>query len=118
MCARSDTKRTCAAIVFRQCAGVLAQLIAPSAAIGSAIASSVGSFWLMFAGFLVPRPTMPPWWRWLFYTSPLAWAIEAQFVSQLGDKVRAAAAAAAAAAADHVKWAYSLRKVCAVWVRG
>ena len=71
-----------------QCAGVLAQLVAPNAAVGSALSSSIGSFWLVFSGFLIARPTMPPWWIWLFYASPTAWTIEAMFVSQLGDKVR------------------------------
>ena len=79
-------KHTCT--LWRAYAGMFVMLVAPGPAIGGALASTIGSFWFLFAGFLIPRPTMPPWWQWLFYTSPMSWAVEACFVSQLGDKVR------------------------------
>jgi ABC-2 type transporter len=69
-------------------AGMLVALLVANQPAASALSTSIGSFWFVFAGFFLPRPTMPPWWVWLFYTSPVAWAVEAVYVSQLGDKAR------------------------------
>lgn len=43
----------------------------------------------MFAGFMIPRPVMPDWWKWFSYLCPPAWTLYAVIASQLGDKVSA-----------------------------
>lgn len=45
--------------------------------------------WFMFAGFMIPRPVMPDWWKWFSYLCPPAWTLYAVIASQLGDKVSA-----------------------------
>ncbi|KAF3339145.1 pleiotropic drug resistance protein 3-like protein [Carex littledalei] len=39
----------------------------------------------LFSGFVVPRPQIPGWWIWMYYTCPLAWTLNALFTSQYGD---------------------------------
>jgi hypothetical protein len=43
--------------------------------------------WFAFAGFLITRPNIPPWWKWFSYLCPPAWNIYAIVVDQLADKV-------------------------------
>lgn len=34
-------------------------------------------FFLLFSGFLLAKNKVPDWWIWVFYISPLQWAITA-----------------------------------------
>jgi ABC-type multidrug transport system permease subunit len=34
-------------------------------------------FFLLFSGFLIVKTKVPDWWIWVYYISPLQWAITA-----------------------------------------
>ncbi|XP_021846147.1 ABC transporter G family member 39 isoform X2 [Spinacia oleracea] len=44
------------------------------------------SLWNLFAGFLIPRPQIPIWWRWYYWASPVSWTLYGLVTSQVGDK--------------------------------
>ncbi|CAO2839377.1 unnamed protein product [Amaranthus hypochondriacus] len=44
------------------------------------------SLWNLFAGFMIPRPQLPIWWRWYFWASPVSWTLYGLVTSQVGDK--------------------------------
>ncbi|KAJ8541398.1 hypothetical protein K7X08_002214 [Anisodus acutangulus] len=37
------------------------------------------------SGFLVPLPSIPGWWLWFYYISPVAWTLRGIISSQLDD---------------------------------
>ncbi|KZF18984.1 ATP-binding cassette transporter ABC1 [Xylona heveae TC161] len=37
----------------------------------------------MYTGFTIPRPYMPPWFEWIYYLNPVAYAFEAVLVNEL-----------------------------------
>jgi len=41
------------------------------------------TIWNLFCGFLVPRVSIPTAWIWLYWLSPIRYALEALSVSQL-----------------------------------
>ncbi|KMT06316.1 hypothetical protein BVRB_7g159990 [Beta vulgaris subsp. vulgaris] len=43
------------------------------------------SLWNLFAGFLIPRPQIPIWWRWYYWASPVSWTLYGLVTSQVGD---------------------------------
>ncbi|KAL2933657.1 ABC transporter G family member 39 [Bienertia sinuspersici] len=43
------------------------------------------SLWNLFAGFLIPRPQIPIWWRWYYWASPISWTLYGLVTSQVGD---------------------------------
>ncbi|KAH9623955.1 hypothetical protein KSS87_012299 [Heliosperma pusillum] len=44
------------------------------------------TLWSLFAGFVLPRPLIPVWWRWYYWASPVAWTMYGLVTSQVGDK--------------------------------
>jgi hypothetical protein len=73
----------------RVCGAAAQVCVTPNVEMGVTIGAMSIGFWFIFSGFLIPRPDMPPWWRWVFYVCPPAWNIYAIVADQLGDKVRA-----------------------------
>ena len=71
------------------------------------------SFFNLFAGFLIPVPAMPWWWRWNAYLDPVQWTLYGLVASQLGDVhdgcVRAAPDAPCASPPAHFLRARPLR---------
>ncbi|XP_024402862.1 ABC transporter G family member 31 isoform X2 [Physcomitrium patens] len=53
--------------------------------LAAVVSSAFYSIWNLFSGFLIPRPSMPVWWSWYYYLSPVAWTLYGLIVSQLGD---------------------------------
>ncbi|KAK9806328.1 hypothetical protein WJX72_010375 [[Myrmecia] bisecta] len=43
--------------------------------------------WNLFAGFILPKPMMPPWAAWYTYICPTSWTLYGVTSSQLGDVV-------------------------------
>jgi hypothetical protein len=41
------------------------------------------AFFILFAGFLIPPPTIPDWWVWLYYISPFHYALEGLLINEL-----------------------------------
>ena len=62
--------------------------VTPNLQMGVTFGATTLGMWFCFAGFLIQRPFMPPWWKWFSYLCPPAWSIYAIVVDQLGDKVR------------------------------
>src|SRR5438067_1981222 len=38
---------------------------------------------VVYTGYTIPRPLMHPWFKWLFWINPVAYAFEALFVNEL-----------------------------------
>ena len=66
-------------------AAALVQLT-PAVFVASLCLSVATSLFSLLAGFMLPRPAMPPWWRWAFYANPISYAIAAVAGSQYGDR--------------------------------
>ncbi|CAN0394432.1 unnamed protein product, partial [Laminaria digitata] len=37
---------------------------------------------VLFCGYLIPADNVPPWWIWLFWINPLAWAFRAAVLNE------------------------------------
>ncbi|GJY80400.1 pleiotropic drug resistance protein 1-like protein [Tanacetum coccineum] len=59
--------------------------VTPNATIAAIIAASFYGVFNLFSGFIIPRPSMPIWWRWYYWGNPLAWTIYGMVVAQYGD---------------------------------
>nr|GEU43666.1 pleiotropic drug resistance protein 1-like [Tanacetum cinerariifolium] len=65
--------------------GMMAVAITPNASIAAIIAASFYGIFNLFSGFIIPRPSIPVWWRWYYWGNPMAWTIYGMVVSQFGD---------------------------------
>jgi ABC-type multidrug transport system permease subunit len=63
--------------------------VTPNLTMGISFGVTVLGAWFIFAGLIIPRPSMPDWWRWLYYLMPPSWSVYAVVADQLGDKARA-----------------------------
>jgi hypothetical protein len=48
----------------------MAVAVSPSVQLAAVISSGFYSIWFLFAGFLIPPPRMPVWWKWYSYLDP------------------------------------------------
>ncbi|KAF5793227.1 putative ABC-2 type transporter [Helianthus annuus] len=53
--------------------------------IAAIIVASFYGIFNLFSGFIIPRPSIPVWWRWYYWGNPLAWTIYGLVASQFGD---------------------------------
>jgi ABC-type multidrug transport system ATPase subunit/ABC-type multidrug transport system permease subunit len=65
--------------------GMMTVAITPNASIAAIIAASFYGIFNLFSGYIIPRPSIPVWWRWYYWGNPLAWTIYGMIVSQFGD---------------------------------
>ncbi|KAL2642603.1 hypothetical protein R1flu_010190 [Riccia fluitans] len=65
--------------------GMMAVGLTPSEIVAAVVSSAFYSLWNLFSGFLIPRPSMPGWWVWFYWISPVAWTLNGLISSQLGD---------------------------------
>jgi ABC-type multidrug transport system permease subunit len=65
--------------------GMMAVGLTSSQQLAAVVSSAFYSIWNLFSGFLIPVTLMPPWWKWYYYLSPVAWTLYGLVVSQLGD---------------------------------
>ncbi|KAL3696050.1 hypothetical protein R1sor_010126 [Riccia sorocarpa] len=65
--------------------GMMAVGLTPSEIVAAVVSSAFYSLWNLFSGFLIPRPSMPGWWVWFYWISPVAWTLYGLISSQLGD---------------------------------
>ncbi|CAI0420702.1 unnamed protein product [Linum tenue] len=65
--------------------GMMSVAITPNHHIASIISTFFYSIWMLFAGFIVPRPLIPVWWRWNYWANPISWTLYGLIVSQYGD---------------------------------
>ncbi|KAL4312829.1 hypothetical protein GQ457_01G039730 [Hibiscus cannabinus] len=65
--------------------GMMAVAVTPNYHIASIVSSAFYGIWNLFSGFIVPRPSIPVWWRWYYYICPVSWTFYGLVVSQFGD---------------------------------
>ncbi|KAL8230374.1 hypothetical protein R6Q57_000152 [Mikania cordata] len=65
--------------------GMMTVAITPNANIAAIIAASFYGIFNLFSGFIIPRPSIPVWWRWYYWGNPIAWTIYGLVASQFGD---------------------------------
>ncbi|KAL6591851.1 hypothetical protein ACP70R_049714 [Stipagrostis hirtigluma subsp. patula] len=65
--------------------GMMAVGLTPNYQIASIVSTAFFNIWTLFAGFLIPRPKVPIWWRWYVWICPVAWTLYGLAVSQFGD---------------------------------
>ncbi|KAJ4818578.1 ABC transporter G family member 39 [Rhynchospora pubera] len=65
--------------------GIMVSVMTPNAHVGSVTAAATYSLWNIFAGFLITRPRLPKWYKWTYWSDPVAWALYGLMVSQFGD---------------------------------
>lgn len=65
--------------------GMMAVGLTPNYNIASIVSSAFYGLWNLFSGFIIPRPSMPVWWRWYSWACPVAWTLYGLVASQFGD---------------------------------
>ncbi|CAN0856234.1 Pleiotropic drug resistance protein 1 [Linum grandiflorum] len=65
--------------------GLMSVAITPNHHIAAIISSFFYSFWIIFSGFMIPRPRIPIWWRWYYWADPISWTLYGLLASQFGD---------------------------------
>ncbi|XP_058112145.1 pleiotropic drug resistance protein TUR2-like [Magnolia sinica] len=65
--------------------GMMAVGLTPNHDIAAIVSSAFYGLWNLFAGFIIPRPRIPIWWRWYYWACPVAWTLYGLVASQFGD---------------------------------
>ncbi|CAH9131526.1 unnamed protein product [Cuscuta epithymum] len=65
--------------------GMMSVAITPNESIASIVGAFFYGAWNLFSGFIIPRPSMPVWWRWYFWACPVSWTLYGLVASQFGD---------------------------------
>lgn len=65
--------------------GMMTVAMTPNYNIAAIVSVSFYGIWDLFAGFLIPRPRIPIWWRWYSWGCPIAWTLYGLVASQFGD---------------------------------
>ncbi|CAN6277935.1 unnamed protein product [Urochloa humidicola] len=65
--------------------GMMAVAMTPNSDIAAIVSTAFYAIWNIFAGFLIPRPRIPIWWRWYSWACPVAWTLYGLVASQFGD---------------------------------
>lgn len=65
--------------------GMMAVGITPNYNVAAIVSAFFYGVWNLFAGFLIPRPSIPIWWRWYYWICPVSWTLYGLFASQFGD---------------------------------
>jgi ABC-type multidrug transport system permease subunit len=48
------------------------------------ISGMIYFMWSLHCGFIIPEPSYPGWWVWLYYINPVSWILYGFVASQLG----------------------------------
>ncbi|GAY59271.1 hypothetical protein CUMW_193230, partial [Citrus unshiu] len=95
------------ALLFFTLYGMTAVAVTPTHHIASIVSTLFFGLWLLFSGFIIPRPIfltyryfatnsflifqlvkqqrIPIWWRWYYWANPIAWTLYGLIASQYGD---------------------------------
>ncbi|KAG0503184.1 hypothetical protein HPP92_003256 [Vanilla planifolia] len=65
--------------------GMMAVSLTPNSDIAAVVSTAFYAIWNLFAGFVIPRPRLPIWWRWYFWACPVSWTLYGLLASQFGD---------------------------------
>lgn len=65
--------------------GMLLVVITPNIHVAFTLRSGFYSMVNLFAGYVIPKPSIPKWWIWMYYLSPTSWVLNGLLTSQYGD---------------------------------
>eukprot|EP00253_Pinus_taeda_P036218 PITA_36218 len=65
--------------------GMMTVALTPNVNVAAIVSSAFYSIWMLFCGFIIPRPKIPVWWRWYYWACPVAWTLYGLIASQFGD---------------------------------
>ncbi|OVA03884.1 ABC transporter-like [Macleaya cordata] len=65
--------------------GMMTVALTPNAPLAAVMAGAFYGIWMLFAGFLIPKTSIPVWWRWYYWACPVAWTLNGLVTSQFGD---------------------------------
>ncbi|KAE8718417.1 Pleiotropic drug resistance protein 3 [Hibiscus syriacus] len=65
--------------------GMMAVAVIPNHHIAAIVSSAFYGIWDLFSGFIIPRPSIPKWWRWYCNICPVSWTLYGLVVSQFRD---------------------------------
>ncbi|XP_030525586.2 ABC transporter G family member 29-like [Rhodamnia argentea] len=65
--------------------GMMTVSITPNHQVASIFAAAFYALFNLFSGFFIPKPRIPKWWLWYYWTCPVAWTVYGLIVSQYGD---------------------------------
>ncbi|MCL7036322.1 hypothetical protein MKW94_007387 [Papaver nudicaule] len=65
--------------------GMMTVALTPNTTLAAVVAAAFYGVWMLFAGFLIPKTSLPVWWRWYYWACPVAWTLNGLVTSQFGD---------------------------------
>ncbi|KAL3633433.1 transcription factor [Castilleja foliolosa] len=65
--------------------GMMTVAVTPNHNIAAIISTFFYAIWSLFSGFIVPRPSIPVYWRWYYWATPVGYSLYGFVVSQFGD---------------------------------
>nr|XP_043617466.1 ABC transporter G family member 29-like [Erigeron canadensis] len=65
--------------------GMMTVSITPNDQIAAIFAAGFYLLFNLFSGFYIPRPKIPGWWIWYYWSCPMAWTVYGSIVSQYHD---------------------------------
>ncbi|KAI4378236.1 hypothetical protein MLD38_015745 [Melastoma candidum] len=68
--------------------GMMLVSLSTSYQVASIWASFSYTMFNIFAGYLMPEPMIPVWWRWGYWICPTAWTLKGLITSQYGDMMK------------------------------
>lgn len=71
-------------LFYFTCYGLMSISITPNEQLSMVVSAFFFSIWNLLCGFLIPRNSIPWWWRWFYYINPVAWTLYGLIVSQVG----------------------------------
>ncbi|XP_013614326.1 PREDICTED: ABC transporter G family member 43-like [Brassica oleracea var. oleracea] len=74
----------CSLLIFNYF-GVLLVVITPNIHVAFTLRSGFYSMVNLFAGYVMPKPSISKWWIWMYYLSPTSWVLNGLLTSQYGD---------------------------------
>ncbi|KAM0933390.1 putative ABC-type sulfate transporter [Dioscorea sansibarensis] len=102
--------------------GMMAVAMTPNSDIAAIVSTAFYFVWNVFAGYLIPRPRVPVWWRWYVWICPVAWTLYGLVASQFGDIETEMPKSGNVRVKDFIRHFYGFRHdflgVCAVAVIG
>lgn len=55
--------------------GMMSVVVSPNLQIAVVSTSSFYAIWFIFAGFMITKPQMPPWWSWYYWLDPVSYLL-------------------------------------------
>ncbi|XP_058107894.1 pleiotropic drug resistance protein 1-like [Magnolia sinica] len=65
--------------------GMMTVALTPNAPFAAIVSSAFYGIWMLFSGFLIPRTSIPVWWRWYYWGCPVSWTLYGLVTTQFGD---------------------------------